>query len=236
MAIIDLHCHILPYVDDGSVTKEEADALLDMFVSQGVRAICCTPHLRKGMFETSDEDIKEQFAQLKQRAADRGINVRFFLSREYHADALFLKHMKNDDLLSLGKRKTVLIEFSHAHTEDNIRNCIKRIKKFGYRPLIAHLERYPALYNDLDAVEELIRLGARIQVNAGSILGHEGRKQAVWVRKLLRAGLVHIVASDAHDTEYRPPELEKCFQYLEKRYGHEYAYNLMYRNPKKILT
>lgn len=236
MSVIDLHCHILPYVDDGSMTKEDADALLDMFVSQGARAICCTPHLRKGMFETSDEEVKKQFVRFKKRAKEKGLNVRLFLSREYHADALFLQRLKSDNLFCLGKDRTVLVEFSHTHTKENIRNCVKRVKKYGYTPLIAHLERYPALYNDLEAVEKLVALGAKVQVNAGSILGREGYRQALWARKLLRAGLVYVVASDAHDTEYRPPELDKCFQYLEKRYGREFARKLMYKNPKSILV
>jgi protein-tyrosine phosphatase len=233
---IDLHCHILPYVDDGAMTKEDSDALLDMFMDQEVSTICCTPHLRKDMFETSDEDVKKQLTRLKRRAKAKDLDVKFFLTREYHADALFLEHLKKRDLLCLGEDKTILIEFSHTHTKENIRNCVKRIKKFGYSPLIAHLERYPALYNDLEYVEKLIGLGAKVQVNAGSILGREGRRQALWARKLLKADLVHVVASDAHDTQYRPPELEKCSQYLEKKFGAEYANRLLYENPKKILT
>lgn len=235
MNLVDLHCHILPYVDDGAFDKEESAALIDMFVSQGVQAVCATPHLRKGMFETPDEEIKKQFSRMKKRAKDAGIPIRFFLSREYHADNLFYEHLKKGEIITLGKGNTILIEFSNVHTEENISRCIQRIIRFGYTPLIAHVERYKALTNDIEKINILIDEGAKIQVNAGSILGREGKKQAKWTHELLDQKLVHVVASDAHDPEKRPPELEKCREYLEKKYGEEYTKKIMYVTPAKIL-
>ena len=236
MNLVDLHCHILPYVDDGAFDKDESDVLLKEYQKQNITAVCATPHLRKGMFETPDEEIKKQFSRMKKRAEAAEIPIKFFLSREYHADYLFYEHLKKGEIITLGKGNHILIEFSNMHTEENIRRCLQRITRFGYTPLIAHVERYRVLTGDTDKIKSLINdEGAKIQVNAGSILGREGKKQTKLTHELLDQKLVHVVASDAHDPEKRPPELEKCREYLEKKYGEEYTKKIMYVTPAKIL-
>ena len=100
---------------------------------------------------------------------------------------------------------------------------------------MAHAERYQVLWQSPDLAEELIELGARIQMNVSSILGREGRRQASYCKKLLKRHLVHVVASDSHDTELRPPELAACAAHLERKYGAAYAQELMHTNPINIL-
>ena len=156
---------------------------------------------------------------------------------ELPQDFSSVEHLKKGEIITLGKGNHILIEFSNMHTEENIRRCLQRITRFGYIPLIAHVERYRVLTEDTDKIISLINdEGAKIQVNAGSILGREGKKQTKWTHELLDQSLVHVVASDAHDPKTRPPELEKCSEYLEKKYGEEYTKQLLYVNPAKILT
>ena len=230
----DLHCHILPYVDDGAFDKAESIELLKMFREQNVETICVTPHLRKGMFETPDAKIIRQFERLKMRAEAENLQFNLFLSREYHADSLFYGRLKQGKLITIGEGKYILIEYSGRHTFEDIQKSVRRITRFGYLPLIAHVERYNI--TDTEQIKQLKELGAQIQVNAGSILGREGRKQANWTKKLLKEQLVDVVASDAHDPVYRPPEHDKCWKYLEKKYGKEYTEKLMYENPMKIIN
>lgn len=234
--LVDLHCHILPYVDDGALRSAESDALLEMLFRQGVRVLCATPHLRKGMFETPDEEIRIQFSELQERAAGRSCPMRLFLSREYHCDDLFRERLHAAEVLCLGEGNTLLIEFSSRHSYEKIRDWVSAVLEQGYRPLIAHVERYPALFGNPDHVSALIGQGAVIQMNAGSILGREGFRQALWSRKLLKEGLVHVVASDSHDPEDRPPELDACEHYLRKKVGESYTQALLRDNPIQILS
>ena len=245
--IADIHCHILPYVDDGALRTQESDELVRMQREQGVTAVCCTPHLRKHMFETPDEEIRLRFEQLLKRqgagsedasepsAGAAPSPVRFYLSREYHCDALLLEKLEQGAILPLGEGNFLLSEFSYRHTEAQIREFIRIILSYGFRPLIAHLERYPAIEKPAQAAA-LIDMGALIQMNASSVVGAEGRRQAAWCKKLLKAGLVHVIASDAHDPSDRPPELAACAALLERRFGNDTADRLLRINPLQILN
>lgn len=233
--IADIHCHILPYVDDGAEQQEESLALLESQFQQGVRVICATPHLRKGMFETPDEGLYRQFEKLREQALVFNKKLHIYLSREYYCDSSFIQRVEEKNVITMGKGQYLLTEFSMRYSKQEAYEFIRLIRKSGYRPLIAHVERFPGL-KDLKCVEKMIHLGAKIQVNAGSLLGREGIGQALWTRKLIKNHLVHVVASDAHDTENRPPELKKAAVYLEKIVGKEETNNLLYENPLTILN
>ena len=235
--IADIHCHILPYVDDGAPVAEESQALVEAEYSAGVRTICCTPHLRYGMFETPDQVIKDRFEQLKERTRQAAFpeEIQLFLSREYHADRLLLERLEKDQILPLGNSRNLLLEFSNRHPLEDIHWFIKAVSDAGYRPLIAHAERYRILWESTELAEELISLGAALQMNCSSLLGREGHKQAAYCKKLLKNQLVSVVASDAHDTEDRPPELALAAAHLTRKYGEETAKKLLSENPLNIL-
>lgn len=233
--LIDLHCHILPYVDDGALRTEESEQLLDMLYEQGVRVVCCTPHLRYRMFETPDEEIRIQFSALQAYVEQKRYPMRLFLSREYHCDKLLRERLACGAIMCMGVGNTVLTEFSQAHDYDYILDAVLDLRDRGYQPLIAHLERYPALTGSLDKVSCLIENGARIQMNAGSVLGREGLRQAKWSRTLLKESMVYVIASDSHDPVDRPPELDECQRYLRKKVGDAYTELLMRDNPMRIL-
>ena len=231
----DIHCHIIPYVDDGAMNDEEAEGMLRMQAEQGVKVICCTPHLRKDMFETKDEKIREHFYSLKKLAEDAGIDIILALSREYHADGRLREKLENDEVIPMGEGNVILTEFSRAHSINDMERYIRLIESKGYRPLIAHAERYPALAGDIRKIKALKEMGAMIQVNAGSVLGREGREQAAWVKKILKNHLADVIASDAHGTQFRIPELKECRRKTERSLGREYADDLFYTTPLKIL-
>lgn len=228
--MIDIHCHLLPYVDDGANDLEEAVELLRLEAEQGVTALCVTPHLRLGMFETPDEKITAQYERLKGLAAEKGLQI--FLSREYHWDELLAEKLGDRTLLPIGDR-TLLVEFSFRHSAAQMLEAAGQVRRCGYTPLIAHVERYPA------ATEELIRglreAGALIQVNADAVLGYDGRalKRSTW--DLLKAGLVDVIASDAHSPDERPPRLRECFAFLQKKLGEAQAGKLLLEKPEALL-
>ena len=233
----DIHCHIIPYVDDGAQTAQVSEELVEMLYSQGVRTICCTPHQRRGMFETPDDTIREQFEKLKIRAekAGRG-DISFFLSREYHADRLLLKALEQGKVIPYGESNNILLEFSNSHPISDIHWFIRTVQDAGFRPLVAHVERYMQFWESTELAEELTQMGARLQSNCSSVLGREGHRQQAYTKKLLKKRLVYVIASDGHDPEDRPPELDKAAALITRKYGEEYAEQLLCTNPLNILT
>lgn len=229
--IVDIHSHILPYVDDGAENMSVALELLQMEESQGVTEVCLTPHLREGMFPTEDEKLLHYFAALQQEAKE--IPVRLHLSREYFFDFEFQERLQKGQVLPMGKN-TLLVEFSSGHSYEKIYKGCREVLEAGYIPLIAHLERYHAAQEEPAIGNELVELGAKIQLNSDGILGREGFRAKRACKYLLANRLVFAVASDTHDTQFRVPQWEKCRKKLERKYGQEYTDLILYHNPKSL--
>lgn len=228
--MIDLHCHLLPYVDDGAHDLEEAEKLLSMEAEQGVTALCLTPHLREGMFETPDEALRRQWERLRPMAAAKGLQL--FLSREYHCDDLFWDTLDAGQTIPIGDT-VLLLEFSTWTGADQMRSAVREIRRRGLFPLLAHAERYAAC--DVPLIEELREAGALIQVNADAVLGCDGLRLKRLTWKLLHAGLVDLIASDAHSSDERPPRLRDCNHVLKKKLGDEQAERLLLSTPRKMI-
>ncbi len=235
MKLIDIHCHVLPYVDDGAADLEEALELLRTEAQQGVTRICLTPHLRHRMFESSDEKILEKFLQLQNAAREQDVPVKLHLSREYYFDDQFRKILREKKVIPMGG-DILLTEFSYSSDYRILHAAAEEILSRGYFPLFAHVERYKAFQDDPECGEPLVEMGVMLQINADSIIGRDGRKTKHLCERLLKTGCIHVVASDAHDTENRIPNLRKCADYLEKKIGRAGTHRLVYENPLAILN
>ena len=234
-SIADIHCHVLPYVDDGAEHSAEMEELLVSSAKQNVRVLCLTPHFRSGMFTSEDEAVLRRFEQAKAFVEEQDLPLKLYLGREYYCDKEFLERLEAGKILPMGGGKTLLMEFSSRYDLETILKYLERVQKEGYRPLVAHVERYPAANSDTDEVKRLIAAGAMIQVNAGSLLGREGHRQKAFGWKLVKQGLVDVVASDCHDPSYRPPELGECARKIESKAGKETAQRVLWDTPMKIL-
>lgn len=232
---VDMHCHIMPGVDDGASTRKEVQEMLKMEYRDGVRVLVLTPHYRKGMFEPEKDLIKKRFRYVQYEVEQLGLDMKVFLGCEYHANTDMIKDLRLNSHFRINGSEYVLIEFSSMHTYAKVRNWIYDLVNAGFKPIIAHLERYQNVTKNIENVQELIELGAYVQVSSGAFVGEDGLK-AMWIaRNLLKKGLVHFVGSDAHNVTDRAPNLRKCMEYIEKKEGREYAKNLFINNPKKIL-
>ena len=233
--MVDMHCHIMPGVDDGAKTRKEVQGMLKMEYENGVRTIILTPHYRKDMFEPDFELIKKRFQYVKCEVENLGLDMEVFLGCEYHANSDMIKEIKGKPRFRINGGKYVLLEFSSAHTYQKIRDCVYQMINSGFKPIIAHIERYRNVVKDLNNVNELIELGAYIQVSSGAILGEDGLKAMLVSRTMLKKKMIHFIGSDSHDMKERCPNLKKCAEYVEKKVGTKYAQNLFVNNPQKIL-
>ena len=129
----------------------------------------------------------------------------------------------------------VLVEFSERHNYQSIRNQVYALLAAGYRPIIAHAERYPCLTKVPALVQELVQMGAQIQLTSANVLGKNGWRQKRFCHKVIERKQVHYIASDAHDQVHRKPDLLPCAEYVSKKYGQQMAEQIFIKNPSKII-
>lgn len=231
--LVDVHCHILPGVDDGAKSMEEALELLKTQAQQGVRKIILTPHYREGYFETSREEIREVYQRVCRMVDRKRIPVECYLGCEFHRNADILQFLERDSAYCMAETRYVLLEFSESDAFRTIRNYTSGLLNNGYRPILAHVERYQEL--DESSISELTDLGACIQVNAESVLGKNGWRNKRFSHKLIKEDLVHFIGSDTHNLKKRPPYLGACAAYMNKKFGTAQTSRILSENPQKLL-
>ncbi|MDD3414342.1 MAG: capsular biosynthesis protein [Bacteroidia bacterium] len=234
LKLTDMHCHLIPGVDDGAADERTAKQMLQMEYADGVRRIIATPHYRRGMFETPMETILKQFKVLQDLAAQVADDLQVELGCEYHSHLEMTEAMLVHERPTLASSPYVLVEFSSRHTYRNLWNQVCSLQQEGFEPIIAHIERYPCLREHPERLHDLADQGIFLQVNAGSILGEDGMGVKRFCKRLLQEELIDFVASDAHDTDKRRPNLGKCAEYVTKKMGSNYAQQLFQKNPAKI--
>ena len=211
--MIDIHTHVIPYVDDGSPNLETSIAMIKHEISIGVDTIYCTPHHIYSRYEATVEVIKERFEFLKQEVEKLNLPVTLYLGQEicysHREDTIAM--LKSGQLLTLNNTNRVLLEFSFTREPEDVLDVIYNFGVNGYEVIIAHVERYE--WMTYDKVVALRNEGALIQINSNSYLGMTTWKEKRFVKKLLKNGLVDYVASDTHS--FRPSTLDKSFKKIK---------------------
>lgn len=231
--LYDIHCHILPGVDDGAKNMDIALALIEKEIEAGVETIILTPHFRKEMFEPDMEDIWNAYDELLYET--RYKNIRLYLGCEFHANMEMVETLDNDLRPTLADSRYVLTEFAHNSTRAFMKERADALLMSGYRPIIAHIERYRATRKDFDLIEDLIEMGCEVQVNADAIIGRDGLGAQRFCKKLMQEDMLHYVGSDTHNLRGRAPHLCECCEYLKKHMGRLYTSRIMRDNPSKIV-
>jgi protein-tyrosine phosphatase len=229
--MIDTHCHILPGVDDGCRSIEESISLLIQAASEGVTAVICTPHYTKRYGHVRSWGANLVTMQhLQERLNELGIGIKLYLGNEVFTCVEVGDLLKSKLIGSMNQSRYVLVEFDVMKDSSDIDEMLYNLMVNGYLPIIAHLERYEYLVNQSERLEQWLSMGCRFQVNAISI-----EHPSPWVKKLLKHGMVHLVASDAHH-HLRPMHLSGAYQCLKKQYGEGIARQLLVVNPGRIIA
>ena len=232
---IDMHCHILPGVDDGAKDMEEMKEMLKIAYEENIRCIIATPHHHPRRGKESPAILRKQAAILREAAHSIDENFRVYLGTEIYFCQEIVEKLKQEEVLTMNKRNYVLVEFSPSETFSYIRQSLQQIQFSGYEVILAHVERYHCIAEDIELAEQLWEMGIHLQVNSGSIIGNSGRKLKKFVKQLLKEELVFCVGTDAHDTKKRAPRMKKAAEYVKKKYGETYMREIFYENPKKML-
>ena len=233
--IYDIHCHIVPGVDDGATDIGETVKLLRMEYEQGVRTVIATPHFRFRMFETPAEKVREQFRLVEKAASEISPDLHVYLGCEFHANMEMLPMLREQKVMTMAGSRYVLTEFSHNSEESYIRERLGALLSGGYKPIMAHIERYEATRNSLDFVEELADMGVYMQINADSITGKDGFFAKRYCNKIMKDGLLHFVGSDCHNSAKRSSRIGEAYRMVSAKFGQDYADELFIHNPAEIL-
>nr|WP_027870309.1 CpsB/CapC family capsule biosynthesis tyrosine phosphatase [[Eubacterium] cellulosolvens] len=231
----DMHCHIIPDVDDGAKNIEISLNILKKEYKDGIGNIILTPHYRVGMFETPEEKIRENYLYLKEQVRDEIPGMNLYLGCEYHVNMEMEEELRARPQLRIADTQHVLLEFSGADSAAYIKERVYVALSLGYQPIIAHIERYPALEKDFDLIDYLRRMGAGIQINADAVLGEDGRSAKKFCRKLIKEDLVDFIGSDAHNMKERKPRMGEVIRLLRKKAGDGYVDHIFRENPQRIL-
>ncbi len=234
-ASIDIHCHIMPGVDDGSPDMETSLKMLRIAEKNGIQHIILTPHHKPQHHNVSPDHNNRYRLRLQNAADDAGIHIKLYSGNEiYYSDETF-DELTNGSICTLAGSDYALVEFHPTNPYKAIHNAIYQIQAAGFIPILAHVERYSDMVSHISYVEELSDMGCYIQVNASSVMGKYGFGISHFTKKLLKNELVSFVATDAHDASSRAPELLQCRDFISRKFGEDYSDTLMWDNPMHIL-
>lgn len=233
---IDIHSHILPGIDDGSDNIEETIHMIEAARNDGISIIIATPHYHEGRYKKKVADYEAALNIVRSYVKDIFPNVRIYLGCEIYYNHECIDLLESNQIPTMAGSKYILLEFSPRREYQYIRTNLQRCLFAGYLPILAHVERYICLEQDISLVEELVNMGVYIQFNTNSIVGNIRGKTKKFVRRLLHHNLVHFMATDAHNMSNRSPVINKSKEYIIKKYGKSYLDRLIIHNPKKVLN
>ena len=197
----DIHSHLIPAIDDGVKSLEESIEIIKNMKSLGYKKIISTPHIMSHKYPNNKDNIKEGCELVKNELIKQNIDIEFDVAAEYYFDEYFIEKIREKDLLTLGDNY-VLFELSYTSTPFGLEQVVFELLQNGYKPILAHPERYTYYSNSLEKYNSLKDLGLHFQINLNSLHKFYGMKPKIAAEYLVNNGLVDFVGSDIHSMRY----------------------------------
>ena len=233
--MLDLHCHILPGLDDGPKTLKESLEMCRRGANDGIRTIVATPHRGNPAGNTTGAQVLRSIKRLKAALAKNKIFIDILPGHEIHISKGLIKDVQKGVALTVNdQKKYILLELPFRSVPFYVFDVIAQLKEKGITSIIAHPERNTQIQTDKRVMKRLIKAGALAQITGGSLLGEFGPAARNSAVNLLKSGLVHVIASDAHSPD-RPPVLSGAVAEATKTVGEKKTRALVESNPEKII-
>ncbi len=232
--MIDIHTHILAGLDDGPRSWDETIELCRIARKDGVRAIVATPHIMDGVYPNTREVIKEKVLELRERIKGE-TELQVYWGADARIATDLIDRIKNGDVPTINDNGYLLLELPHDVVPPRTEKFIFDMRLHKITPIITHVERCNWARGGLERVEKFVEMGALIQVTAMSVTGGFGRGARKLTEELLRLGLVHVIASDAHSVERRPTGLSAAVKAAATIVGEQTAMRMVKETPRKII-
>ncbi len=221
---VDVHSHLIPGIDDGAKDMERSIELILVLKKMGYRKLITTPHV-SDMFPNSTKTILDGYANLKSELKRRNIEIEIEVAAEYYADETFEELLKKRDILTFGKEKYLLFELSYFTLPRDLESLVHEIKMAGYRPVLAHPERYVYLHDSIDDYIHIKSLGVLFQINLNSLVNYYSKEVTHAVKQLISYGMVDFIGSDTHHRRHT--------KFLEKSLNHS-LYRKIFKKNKLL--
>lgn len=237
--MIDLHCHLLPGIDDGSRSLEESLAMARLAVADGITAVRATPHIHIGRYANDRASIEAAAEALRGELAREGISLELTAAAEVRLDYELVAMIEADRIPYLGAldgEPVLLLEFPHSHVPVGAEHFVAWLRRRGIRPMIAHPERNRGIMEDPGRLSAFVDAGCLLQLTADAVAGGFGAKAERAAREMLEREWVTVLASDAHDTKERPPRLSAGRAAASRIVGDEAARRLTEDMPRRLLS
>lgn len=197
---VDMHSHLIPGIDDGAQTLEESIGLIKGLKALGFTTLITTPHIMSDFYRNKPETILPGLDLVREEIAKQGLGVTIHAAAEYYLDGGFEKKIKEEKLLSFGKENYLLFELSYLNRPDSMSRVIFDLISAGYKPILAHPERYPYFYDKFEVYKEIVDRGALLQLNTNSLTGYYSPGAKAIAERLIDEGLVSFIGTDTHKT------------------------------------
>jgi protein-tyrosine phosphatase len=231
--MIDLHCHILPNIDDGPQSLADSVEMAKQAEQEGIRVILATPHHRNEKYENHGQTIFRKVEEFNRVLKKENINLIVLPGQETRIFGEWVEGLGTGEILPLNQGKYVLVEFPSGHVPRYASQLLFDIQLKGYVPVIVHPERNQEIVENPEVLYQLVKRGALTQVTAASVIGHFGKTIKKFTLQLIEANLVHFIASDAHNTTSRGFKLVEAYGTIEKAFGSEVVH--MFRTNAELV-
>ena len=234
--MIELHFHCLPGIDDGPSNWDEAVALCRAAAADGATAIVATPHVLRSPWINDEARKRDELVSRLNDLLEGKPAVLAGCEYFFSSDALELwERGSAGPLTGLNRSSALLVEFPADFDRKTVESAFHEFSILGVTPVIAHPERNPIFVEDLDWLGALISRGARVQITAASVAGDFGSRAMSVCDRMLKRGLVHLVASDAHSLAARPPRLSAARERIRRQWGEEVERGIFEDNPRAVI-
>lgn len=234
--MIDLHCHLLPGLDDGSANLAVSLDMARMFCADGVTVVACTPHILPGLYHNEGPLIRRAVWELQRALDEAGIALTLVEGADVHLAPNLVAGLRDGRIPSLAGSRYVLVEPPHHVPPLRLEQAFFELLVAGYVPILTHPERLTWIAAHYDVMRRLARAGVWMQVTAASLTGDFGRQAEYWGKRLLEDRIVHILATDSHDATYRPPSLGRGRDAAERIVGALEAEHLVLTRPSGVIA
>lgn len=233
--MIDLHCHILPGIDDGAPDLAESLAMARIAVADGITVTACTPHIYPGMYENDARGIRAAIHALRGALREADIPLQLVEGADVHLAPDLLEGLRGGRIPTLHGTRYFLFEPPHHVAPPRLENVVFDLVAAGYVPVLTHPERLSWIDTHYPLFAKLVQGGAWMQLTAGAITGRFGGRARYWSERMLDEGLAHIIATDAHRSDKRPPLLGEAREAVVRRLGSDEADAVVLHRPRGIL-
>lgn len=235
MEYFDIHSHILPGVDDGAETLEEAMSMIDVAYKEGTRKLMLTPHYIRGKNSYSKEELHKRFEDFQIEVGRKYSDMKLYLGNEILYEDGIIEDLKEGLIQFMNDTKYVLVEFNIRISYHQLYDAIRKLTNARYRPIIAHVERYRCLFKHIERIDELVGMEAYLQMNISSVYGGMLDENARWCKKLVKEEYISFFGTDAHDLEDRAPYIRDYVGWIEKKCGEAFLEKAFVINPQKMV-